>query len=434
MIAPITLFEHEAVPFDWTDRELAALEVVNHAVGDEVLHATVRGRQRMLQARQWVGVVRFGKYTAQVLPKIYRTTTETSQQAREATHNLLYLLAYAGQLTVRESTLAPLCQRDADWFEILTYLFAVHLAEEWQRGAYRGYQTLEDELPVLKGKWRVAEHLRHPDRQQRFAVSYDEFTADNALNRVFRFVVERLWRLTRNTSNRRLLDELRQWMDEVALLPAVTVEQADPALLTRLNQRYAPLLHLARLFLDGGALQLVAGDLDTFALVFEMNQLFEAFLVNFIRRHRETILPRQWQECELLPQSHSARLYLAYTATRDVFQLKPDLVLRHQGDFPLLVDAKYKQLDQREAKLGVLPADFYQMYVYARRYACPRVLLLYPQTAEMSAPLYRRFGLQDSDGVIETATIDVRIALHLQTERQKLMDALKRIIGGTHDI
>ncbi|MBN1876512.1 MAG: hypothetical protein JXA33_19970 [Anaerolineae bacterium] len=60
-------------------------------MGDELSRAMAKGRQRMLQARQWVGIVWFSKYTVQVLPKIYRTSTDASQQAREATHNLSYV-------------------------------------------------------------------------------------------------------------------------------------------------------------------------------------------------------------------------------------------------------------------------------------------------------------------------------------------------------
>ena len=434
MAETITLFEHEAKPFEWTDRDLVALERLNRAVGVKVVHATVHGQQRKLQAQQMVGVVRFCGHTVQVLPKIYRTDTDERRQAREATHNLLYLLAYAGQLSVREHTLAPLLRRNLDWFEILTHLFASHLLDEWQRGAHRGYQVVENDLPVLKGKWRVAEQLRHPEQKCSFAVAYDEFTADNKLNRVFRFVVERLWHLTRDAGNRQTLGKLRQRMERVTLLPIVTTADANAALLTRLNQRYEPLLNLARLFLTGGALQLAAGQLTTFAFVFDMNQLFEAFLVNFIRRHRLQILPPDLQDCELLPQSRGATFYLARTGTTPIFQLRPDLAFRQGQGFPLLLDAKYKRLDQADTKLGVSQADFYQMHAYAYRYNCPRVLLVYPQTAGMPEPLSRRFTLENDNRTIVAATVDVRAELRLWSEQQKLIEELRRVLGGKDDL
>ena len=433
MISPITFFEHEMKPFEWTDHDLSALEGLNRSLDTEVLHATVRGRQRMLKARQMVGVVRLGNRTIQILPKIYRSRGEEQKQIQEATRNLLYLLAYAGRLSVREHDVAPLLRRNLDWFELLTHLFASNLLEEWQRGAYRGYQIIEEESHVLKGKLRVVDQIRRPGRKHRFDVRYDEFTADNQLNRVFRFVVERLWYLSHNAGNRRLLGELRHWMDDVTLLPSVVASEASPALLSRLNQRYKPLLNLARLFLSGSALQMAADRLTTFAFVFDMNALFERFLVNFIRHHRRNILPPELQDCDLLPQSRRAPLYLAQTEHRLVFQLRPDLVFRSGDTFPLLLDAKYKRLTEANTKLGVTQSDFYQMHAYAGRYDCPRVLLIYPQTSEMSESLYRRFVLEHSKQIIVAATVDMRRELRLGSERQHLIDELKHVIGGEDD-
>jgi 5-methylcytosine-specific restriction enzyme subunit McrC len=193
MLAPQTVFEHQPIPFAWTSRHLMALERMNRAYGAEVLRATTVRGALVLQAAEHVGVVRLGGQTIQILPKMYRGDSDKTP-AQQATRNLLHMLAYANDLSIREHALAPLLKQNADWFEILTRLFATHLQAEWQRGAQRDYQRIEDELPLLKGKWRIGEQLRRPMQHHRFHVAYDEFTSDNALNRVFRFVVERLWK------------------------------------------------------------------------------------------------------------------------------------------------------------------------------------------------------------------------------------------------
>lgn len=403
----ITLFEHEAVDFAWTDRDLTALGRVNRALGVDVLRPTVgRGGRRQLQAAQHVGVVRLGARPIQILPKMYRP--DAADREKQATHNLLSLLAYAGNLTIREHALAPLLRQQADWFELLTHLFASHLRDEWRRGVIRGYQARDEDSPTLRGKWRIGDQLRRPERRHIFAVTYDEFTADNPPNRVFRFVVERLWRLTRSADNRQTLGLLRDWMEDVTLLPAVSAAAASPALLTRMHQNYAPLLTLARLFLEGGALQLASGDQETFAFLFDMNQLFEAFVVNFIQRHRTEILPASLQQSDLLPQTQGATRCLATTAGQPVFRLKPDLAFRApDGKFPFLLDAKYKILNPTDSRLGISQSDAYQMYAYAQRYDSPCVLLLYPQTAEMPAQVKRTFLLGDGKAV-HAMSIDVR--------------------------
>lgn len=427
-----TIFEYDfTTGFDWTDQDLALIERLRRALGVEVIRAITRRGQRELQATQYVGVFRLGRRTVQVLPKMFRS--EDEDKATKATRNLLYLLEYTGQLVVRETAVTQLMQNNLDWFEILTRLLASNLREQWQRGAYRSYQTVEDVLPVLKGKWQLLKQLRRPERQHLFAVAYDEFIADNSLNRIFRYVVERLWQLSRDTTNRKILGELRHWMEEVTLLPSATANDANLIPITRLNQRYEPLLNLAKLFLDNSSLQLSAGNLATFAFVFDMNKLFEAFIVNFIRRHREEILPTELRSCELIPQAYTTTLHLARTSNGEpVFRLKPDLAFRNGDSFPLLLDAKYKQLKPTDRKLGVSEADFYQMHAYAHRYQCPRVLLLYPQTADIPQALQAEFTLEDRERVIVAATVDLRGDLSKSQERDKLATRLKTILTNKH--
>ncbi|HMA33848.1 MAG TPA: hypothetical protein VKY74_05145 [Chloroflexia bacterium] len=432
-----TLFEHQVADpalLAWTSADTARLERLQRTLGQvELLRPVVRHGQVTIQATQYVGVIRLGPRTIQVLPKMHRSGLPAADAVPAATRNLLHLLAYTLRVPIHEQAIAPLLQQDADWFEILTGIFARHLADEWGRGAHRGYQAVDAELGVMKGQWHVAEQIRRPASAHRFTVTYDEFTADNQLNRVFRYVVERLAARTRHPGNARRLSLLRQLLDEIALLPIVTAADAPPSLITRLNARYAPLLNLARLFLAQDAPQLGGGTLDTFAFVFDMNRLFEDFIAEFIRRHRATILPPAWQDCELLVQTQGATLHLATQAGgRQSFELRPDLAFRLAGAFPLLLDTKYKQLKDTDAKLGVAQGDFYQMYAYAQRYHCPRVLLLYPQTAGLDAPLQVPFAADGPGGaaVITAATVDLRGDLGQATVRQALQARLRTLFDS----
>ena len=429
MTKPLTLFEYESKEFDWTDRDCALLERMRVSLKTEVLRPTVRGGKRAIQAAQHVGVVRLRNRTVQILPKIHRQSDKDSDdvKTREATANLLRMLAYAGELQVREHELAPLMRQTDNWFEILTRLFATHLREKWQRGAHRNYQTVEDDLPLLKGKWRIAAQLKRPLRRHIFSVSYDEFTADNQLNRIFRYVVEKLWHLTHDNDNKQLLGELRQWLDEVTLLPHVTVADATPKQLTRLNEHYRPLLNLAQLFLDGGSLQMAADDFSTFSFVFDMNELFESFVATFIRRHAAAILPPELQACDYLVQSRGENRHLAIRETKNVFRTKPDIVFRRDQQFPLIVDMKYKRLNAADLRLGVDQSDFYQMHAYAHRYGCDDVLLIYPQTAETSKPLHEVFKLADCNKVIRAATVNLQIDLTRKHGRDALASELKAL-------
>ena len=125
-------FEHDFVPFEWTDRHLAALDRVNHIAGDDVLRPAVQGRQRGLRTAQLVGLVLLEGETIEILPKPYRGSQEAPQQM--AACNLLVLLAHAFDLGLRDTGIASVVGEHGDWFEALAALFAARLMDLWQRG------------------------------------------------------------------------------------------------------------------------------------------------------------------------------------------------------------------------------------------------------------------------------------------------------------
>jgi 5-methylcytosine-specific restriction enzyme subunit McrC len=173
-----------------------------------------------------------------------------------------------------------------------------------------------------------------------------------------------------------------------------------------------------------------------------MNMLFQEFIVNVIMRHRAGVLPPSLRDCDLLPQSHGAVQHLARRVADGgaVFPLYPDLAFRAGDHFPLLLDTKYKPLKPASARLGVSPDDFYQMFTYAQRYACPHVLLIYPQVAG-DPPLRQIFELQSTahhdthgaaqgaaQGAIHVATVNLQVDLSAQ--RSILIAELKAILIG----
>lgn len=417
-----TLFEHQFIPFAWDDNHLRSLARLNGTLGIEVLRATTWRGQRIIRSSSYVGTVRLGRDTFQILPKIdYGSDTEGS-----ATRNLLYLLELAGNIPVRQHATAPFLAHGRDWFELLTHLFARDLLTQWQHGAYHHYLEVEETAVSLKGKWRIAQQLRYPARQHRFDVTYDEFSADNQLNRVLRYVVELLYRQTADGENRRMLGTLRHYLGDVTLLPYVSAEMASPTLITRLNRRYEPVLNLARLFLQSGTLEMSAGKLTSFAFVFDMDLLFEAFIIRLIERQRHQILPDRLQDCTLHPQTrHHSRFLATTSGGQGVFRLRPDLAMRRGDAYPLLLDTKYRKLAGDGRKAGVSQSDFYQMFAYSQRYRCPHVLLLYPQ---WERPLRVQFLLPDGQGIISAATIDLRRDLRSGAGRLALILELNEVL------
>jgi hypothetical protein len=162
----LTLFEYE-----WTDalsdREIRLLSKLSRTGGIEILKPFIRQEKTYFQARQYVGILRLGQRTIQILPKFHRSS-DRQQSEQEATRNLLLMLDYAGHLGIREVNLASLNSAQ-DWFEVLIYLFALNLKRQWLKGAARTYEPIDAVLPVLKGKWRLSAQMHRPEQKHLFA-------------------------------------------------------------------------------------------------------------------------------------------------------------------------------------------------------------------------------------------------------------------------
>lgn len=429
----ITLFEHETTKnFGWSESDLIAVTKMNSEIGANVLSPVVKFGKKELKAAEYVGVVRFGKRSIQILPKIYRSSSSNSdaQIATQSSRNLLKLLSYAGDFPFKESEVNSLLKMQNDWFEILIHLFSKRLHEEWRTGANRNYQPVDETLPVLKGRWKIASHIKNPIRKTSFDVIYDEFTVDNPLNRLFRFVVEKLLRLTGNLNNKQTLSELKSFMEDVQLVPHISKSEIDSINLTRMNARYEMLLNLAKLFLENRSIQMAHGKLDTFSFVFNMNYLFENFIAEFIRRNKKLILNENWQAIDIFPQARGTSRYLATSDNRNYFSLKPDIVFkRKDNNVPLILDTKYKRVGTNLNSLGIAQSDFYQMHAYAHRYNCEKIILLYPQDIDSGKPFRKQFNLTGTAITIETASVNMQINLSSKNDRQNLIEELKEILG-----
>lgn len=138
----------------------------------------------------------------------------------------------------------------------------------------------------------------------------------------------------------------------------------EPVMLDRTNAAFQGLHAMARLFLAGNWPSTTLGDHAGFALLFPMNDLFEAF----VGRSMQTALA---------PTSvHLQRRdrHALEGPQGGIFALRPDIVV----DGEIVIDTKWKRLDGEQPALGVDQSDVYQMLAYERAYRARRLVLLYP--------------------------------------------------------
>lgn len=421
----ITFVEHASkliqadLGWEQNDPRLDQLERLNLESGDNLL---IVGR-KSIKATQYVGLIRLGSTTLQILPKIaYSGDFDGPQHSqayqaavRSAMHNLLVMLCVAIDLPLRAQDTTQLHSEAGDWLEVLTRLFTLELHRQFQAGLPHEYVRIEERLPVVRGRWLVGRQIaRHAHDFTHFDVAYDEYSPDTPLNRIFALTADALWHLTQDSFNRRLLSDLRDWLTNANPQQRDLRADLDRVQFSRLNERFRPAFSLATLFWESRLVQLSAGKSPAFAFVFDMNRLFQDFVSHFLQRHRKRILPAAWKDAEIVLQAAKRRMFLAdriesgQAQGKPVLRIVPDILFTDAMGVSLLIaDAKYKRLSPEKPDAGVDQGDVYQLLAYSHRWHCPRILMLYPA----SSPFRQRFVLKlnpDHEVSIQIAELNLQ--------------------------
>lgn len=378
--------------------KLAATAQTNLKLGGGEGESVLQLRPRSVRAQQVVGLLADRDVTLEILPKI------DSVDEAGARHVLVEMLARVLDLPIAPGELAALSQQDRALLEIIITLLTRRLFELVHRGLPRAYVRRHDDLPALRGRLDVVRQFSvRAASPQRLACEFDELSADILPNRILRTAITRLRGLSRSLENQRRLAELDFAFDGVRPFAPGEMIPFDRVILDRTHRGLAEPLMLARFILERSYQTTSSGGARGFALLFEMNTLFEEFAGRMTQR--------VWRDgCARVTLQGPRGHVLRREDGRPIFATKPDIYIGQPGG-DVVIDTKWKRLDAKASggRFGVGQGDIYQMMAYAHVYPVERLILLYPHHGALSRPpgLQARYFIAETEQRIEIATVDV---------------------------
>jgi 5-methylcytosine-specific restriction enzyme subunit McrC len=358
-MSPIELFEHETLRVGQrglTQAQFVELVRFNDRTGRR--YFTV-GHQT-ITARHHVGYLEVGRLAIQILPKADRR-----QRSPGAWQDaLLDMLRVASGLRLASPTSASQQVGRASLLELVAARFVTEVERLLHEGLARGYRSCEENTSAFRGRLVVAAHLRdNLVRADRFYVEHHVHDRDILVNRILAAALDavRDLALSASLAGRAAACEAA-FAETTPLLPTAATFARVPV--TRATARYADALLLARMLLEHRAPQLRAGVSPVFAILFDMNQLWERYVAWLFRRALPAGASLAAQESRPFWRAQG----------RVARTIRPDLVVRRSDRSVLLVaDAKWKSDDD-----GPAMGDLRQMFVYNELLAGDRALLVYP--------------------------------------------------------
>lgn len=323
---------------------------------------------RWIRTTSYVGYVEVGELAIEVMPKADRDAPST----RVWREGLIEMLRVAMGLRLERLSSATQQVTRSPLLDLIAQAYLAELQPLIHEGLAKGYRTAQGNGSVFRGRLAMPRHLRENiARADRFFVEYQTFDHDIIVNRLLAAALEVLSWAALSSGVASAVDAALAAFPEVEL-NGLTGAMFDRVRLSRATQRYANALTYARMIIAQQGPQLRNGRERVFALLFDMNALWEQYIAVLLRRSAPSGLTVHTQE----------RHAFWTPEHRGVRRVRPDIVVRRagSGDTILVIDTKWK------VPTAGLPSDedLKQMFVYNELLHATRSVLLYPQTSRSS--------------------------------------------------
>ena len=322
---------------------------------------TKSGFGKVLQAQNYVGVIQTKDGTTiEILPKIKNATTEKSKDI------LIKMLKTLKNSPFKNLSVANLKSSKIPLFEIFISMFLEELAILVRNGIKSDYISKEENLKFLKGKLKISEQIKYNTiHKERFFVQYEEFISNRVENRLIKTTLQFLYNKSKLNKNQQRIREFLFVFDEIEISHNIKTDFSKIKL-NRQMKDYEQVLLWCKTFLFENSFSPYKGNDIAFALLFDMNLLFESFVYSYLKKSSN------FQDIKSQDRTH----HLAYENGIGRFRLKPDIVI---NSGKIIADTKWKILSEDKAYNGVLQDDMYQLYAYGTKYAnCEKIYLIYP--------------------------------------------------------
>ena len=403
-------------------------EEVQHFL--QFLHKT-----NQLKSNKYVGVIHFENQTINLLPKIFYDASNeaTENDVKVINTHVLWWLSYCRKLKFPNYQ-TGLGNEQADFFEILIYLFSKYTKELLSSSIYQKYVEVESELSFVKGRIDFNSYITKnlsKGRHHKVSCVYDSFELDNNFNQCIKQVAKLLVSATKDSQNKRNLYDILFLLDEVSDV-AISAEECKKILFNPMFTSFETVRDYCVLFLENSVSFNYKNSLKLFAFLLPMEYVFEDFIFGFIEKELEEVKAKSQTKYSLDEQKH--------------FGLKPDLLLEVHGK-KIIADTKYKMVydDSVDKKNGISQNDLYQMVAYAIRFKSTEIKLLYPNSVKNNTTHLKKIEILDELANKEKITImahqlsildtnlslennTIKLGNHFEGLRAVLISELKEIL------
>ncbi len=411
----ITLFEYQ----EYNDlRNDVKNKLQSFIEKDERLKDVFVFTSKGIKANQYVGVLKYKNLQFEVLPKLLNKDDIDIAEKEIVLKNLLYMLSLTKKLDIKETDIAKISEHSNPFLEILISIYANSLFEKLKKYVPKNYVIKENNLNFLKGKILFHEHIiKNSTNKTKFYCQYDEFSENNLLNQLFYYVSHLLCLLTSVNDSKKKLKFILNFFHDIHL-KTIKYSEIKNLKLTKQQELFAKPFNLAKMFLADASIDMNQNKVDSFALLWDMNKLFEEFIFEFIKKYKHEINQRL---SNITAQKHN-RLLKHIESQESVGNTYVDIFLEYENvDKAIILDTKYKNHNGSIKHFN--NTDIFQVLAYESLHNTNKAILLYITTEESNKKIHFYKFNDIEDKYVITATIYLG-SKNFQTDLSKQLNKI----------
>ena len=340
-----------------------------------------KNKKRQIRVRNYVGVIETRAGTSiEILPKIHLgknldTINETKiiflKMLRELKNSPFKTLGQA-HLHVREN------------FPLLEVFITSYINESenlLNTGLRSDYTIEHGNLNFLKGKLIIPLNIkRNAGTKSKFYCEYSEFIADIPQNRIIKSTLVKLLKTSGRFKNITALNKMISVMDQIPDSENIVEDLRICSTNSRLFDNYKNILRWSEIFLLNKSFTNFKGNALNTAVLFPMEIIFQDYIASLFRKYTDAYQIKTQDRSLFLINRHR---------NNPLFSLRPDIYLEKNPGDCLIIDTKWKLLDQNSHNYDLKSSDMYQLFAYGKKYknnhASVYLAMIYPSNPDFQS-------------------------------------------------
>lgn len=395
---------------------------LNNLISKDYSHL-IRTDLEGIHIKNFVGVIKLGDVLIEILPKIYNKNNVriNNDIKTEIYRNLYYMINKALKVPYNNIDFNNYNVSSGMILDFFMNLFLKNLSLGLLKGPYRTYMREEENSNYLKGKLLVSKNIIKNPLNTKVYSEFDNYTEDNIVNQIFKFVVQDMIKNTLWPENKMIGNKILMSLTDVS-----DVNITGSTFINLKNDRllidFKNLLDFARFYILNKSIDFTSPkENNVFIFNIDMNTVYQDYISELLKEYSNDI----FNHSKVYTQKSGKHLiYDNYNSGR--LNLQPDISIENDNGIQVIIDTKYKRLSLGKPRKGVSDKDIYQMFGYYHKYEKPKIILLYPEYGAAVTDVYSFY--LESKNKLHISTINLNRSLYKKEEELKIIKRLNEII------